>query len=232
MNAARQCVASAGQDRRENNHCNQSKHRAEKFGSRGLQRITAVSRRPRTALSQCETDLSSFHFGPPGAWVPRRMHAKGIAMSACPGGALRALQHDQNPPGSCANVCGCVHVALDPRKGKTIARAQACSRRHLATFHLCRLPCSRLCLHRCQTSHLWITSHSSTHLWEVITKVITKVTSHLQVGETFVQSLNVAFTTEGAGSVWLKGAIAGIHPHFGKVILSIRHLIHPSPART
>ncbi len=45
MNAARQCVASAGQDRRENNHCNQSKHRAEKFGSRGLQRITAVGRR-------------------------------------------------------------------------------------------------------------------------------------------------------------------------------------------
>ena len=121
---------------------------------------------PRTALSQCETDLSSFHFGPPGAWVPRRMHAKGIAMSACPGGALRALQHDQNPPGSCANVCGCVHVALDPRKGKTIARAQACSRRHLATFHLCWLPCSRLRLHRCPTSHLW------------------EVTSHLQVGET------------------------------------------------
>jgi hypothetical protein len=57
-------------------------------------------------------------------------------MSAFPGGALRALQHDQNPPGSCANVCVCVHVALDPRKGKTIARAQVCSRRHLATFHL------------------------------------------------------------------------------------------------
>ena len=121
-------------------------HCAEGFGLRavcsGSQLVGGREPRSRNAKRTYHPSTSGHQVhGYPGGCMPKELPCPHALAAHYAHYSTTRIRRDP------VQTCACVPVALDPRKSKTIARAQACSRRHLATFHLCWLPCSPFSWH-------------------------------------------------------------------------------------